>query len=322
MKGISRELLGELYWKRGMSTRKIANMLDTYQRAIILLMKRYGIPRRNRIEAVIKGCRKYIKSPFSGDMKEKAYIMGLAFADFRIRKHGYQIDVTLGTTHPSFTLLFKKLFEKYAPIREYQYYNKWSKQYGWRLETQLHKTFDFLLGPKHMPKWVMNNHDAFLNFTAGYTDGEGIISICKNSKKCVSFIFAISSEDIQILSCIFNGLKGFGFKPSLRVLRKTGETNNFYGNHLVYKKDYWMLRLKRKGDVLRFLEILPIRHPERVKKRELMFKLKDKIYIKDVMHHWLKLKNEIKLGINEYLSEAELKIHNRLNSSNNVDALS
>ncbi|MBI5061616.1 MAG: hypothetical protein HZB67_04870, partial [Candidatus Aenigmarchaeota archaeon] len=274
--------LEKLYWKNGMSTRALAVMFSTHQRAIIKLMQQYNIPRRDRIDAVIKGCRKYIKPPFSGNKNEKAYMLGLALADFRRRKHGYQIDISLGTTHPCFASLFKDLFETYAPIHEKPYYNKYTRQYGWRLDTALHPTFGFLLEHKEVPVWVMEEKETFLHFLAGYTDGEGILSISKNSKKGVSFIFAISSGDKDILLSILKGLENLGFNPTLRILRHAGEANAFYGKTLHYKNDHYMLRLKRKDEVMRLLTLLPIKHPEKIRKRELMFKLKDKIYIKDV----------------------------------------
>ncbi|MBN2330673.1 MAG: hypothetical protein JXC85_02560 [Candidatus Aenigmarchaeota archaeon] len=303
--------LEQLYWKHGLSTRKIAANFGVSQKPVLRLMKNYEIPRRDRIEAVIRGCRKYNKNPFSGNINEKAYLLGLAFADLRVRKHGYQIDIGVSTTHPSFSFLFKKLFRKYAPIRENPYYNKWTKQHCWRLEAQLHPSFDFLLSPKLVPKWIIENEVAFLNFLAGYSDGEGIISICRNSKRCVSFVFAISSEDRNILFSIFQGLKNLGFHPTFRVLRSAGDMNEFRGKQLVYKKDHLMVRLKRRADVLRLLKILPIRHPEKIKKRKLMFELGDRIYITDVMDSWLKLKDEIKSNVNRYVSEAAFELLDR-----------
>ncbi len=313
------ELL-EMYWKHGLATRKIAKIFGTHKRVILLLMQEYGISRRNRIDAVIKGCRKYEKIPFSGDINEQAYILGLTLADFRRRKHGYQIDIALSTTHPAFRALFKTLFEKYAPIGERPYYNPFTEQYGWRLETQLHPSFDFLLSHKRVPKWVSSNKEAFLHFLAGYVDGEGTISISKNSKNCMAFIFAISSEDKAILYSIFRSLTRLGFNPSFRKLKSVGDTNKFYGKILRYTKDTWMLRLKRRAEVLHLLSLLPIKHPEKIKKRDFMMRFRDKIYINEINEQWLELKNQIKSEVKAYLSEAERESRRR-NFLNNSDAL-
>lgn len=40
------EVLRELYWGRGLSTREVADRLDTHQYAVWSWMKRCGIPRR------------------------------------------------------------------------------------------------------------------------------------------------------------------------------------------------------------------------------------------------------------------------------------
>ena len=110
--------LNDLYWRSGLSTRKIAALFHTHQKRILDFMAVYGIPRRNRIQAVVAGCTKYVKPPFAGDLTEKAYLLGLAFADFRRRRHGFQVDISLHTTHPAFVRLFKSIFGRYAPLRE------------------------------------------------------------------------------------------------------------------------------------------------------------------------------------------------------------
>ncbi len=315
-----KEELRDAYWTAGLSTRKLAAKFCTNHRTIIRLMKHFGIPRRNRIDAVIRGCTKYVKPPFSGELTEKAYLLGLALADFRRRKHGYQIDISLSTTHPAFARLFRVLFEKYAPIHERPRFNFFTKRCEWSLEAQLHSSFSFLLGARRVPDWVTRNQEVFLHFLAGYADGEGTISIGKNSKRCVSFVFAIASGDKSILAFLFRGLKQMGFHPSFRRSRKAGDANYFWGNLLHYKKDRWVLRLKRRDEVLRFLKVLPIRHPEKIEKRDLMLRLKDRVYLCDVDYSWSGLKNRIGLEVDAYVSEAALRLRSSSSSFSNSDA--
>lgn len=305
---ISKKELENLYWNRGISTRKIAAVIGRSNRHVINLMKYYGIPRRERIDAVIKGCKKYEKMSFSGDLREKAYMMGLSFADFRRRPHGYQIEVTVSTTHPALSAVFKEIFSKYSPIRERPYYNKKTGKYSWSLECQLHPSFDFLLHDKVVPGWIEQDDSYFLNFFAGYFDGEGTISISKNSPRCVAFILRIASEDKDILTSIYEWLKKAHFRPSLIKVRNKGDRIKFYDTYVRCSNDHWALRLKRKDDVLRLLSVLPLRHTERIRKGECMLKLKEFVYQKDVNHHWKMLKDEINSEVMEYGFSAERKI--------------
>jgi hypothetical protein len=306
---LTKKELENAYWNEKLSTRKIANKLGRSQRHVINLMKYYGVPRMGRIDAVIRGCKKFDKIPFSGRMAEKAYMMGLTFADFRRRMHGYQIDVTVSTTHPGLSALFKELFSKYSPVRERPRFNKKTGKFGWTLESQLHPSFSFLLGDKQIPEWIETNDTYFLHFFAGYVDGEGTISICKNSSRCVAFILRIASEDKEILSSIYEWLKRNSYSPSLNKVRNKGDWIRFYDTDVRCSNDHWALRLKRKNDVIKLLEILPIRHTERTRKRNCMMQLKNSVYQKDVNVHWQKIKDEIKAEVEEYarLSERRIK---------------
>ncbi|MCX6804004.1 MAG: hypothetical protein NTY48_05565 [Candidatus Diapherotrites archaeon] len=294
------EEIKKLYWKDNLSTRKIAHLQHTHQRAIIDFMKAHNIPRRNRIEAVIKGCKKYDKKEFSGNECEKAYLLGLTLADFRRRRHGYQINITAGSTHPAFILLFRKIFEKYSPIKEYVRYNKEMNKCERQIDVTLHSSFDFLLGPKDIPEWVMKDNSVFLHFLAGYADGEGTLSIGKSDNKYVSFIFAIASEDVEILKKITEKLKFMGFTPLFKKIRTVGEFNILWGKKLTYTKDHFLVRLKKKVEVISLLPILPIRHPEKILKRKLMLKLSGSSLISDTYAEWAELRNSIKNEVESY----------------------
>lgn len=309
------EELYRLYWVEGLSTRAIAKNFDTHQRAIIRLMQEYGIPRRDRIRAVVKGCIKHVKIPFNGFLQDKAYMLGFTFADLGRRRHGYQIRVSSRTTHPAFSELFKDIFECYANVYGRPYFRKNIKKYNWELEAFLHPSFEFLLSPKGVPEWVLREDGLFLNFLAGYTDGEGTLSISKTTKRNVSFLFCISSGDTEILVPICKKLKTMSYHPTLRILRKAGDTNTFDGLISRYSKNHWMLRLKRKKEVLKLIQILPIRHGEKIRKRQLMLELKDKFSIKNVEKPVMKLRNEIKSEVSQYLKSAEIACKEKRSTS-------
>lgn len=190
-------------------------------------------------------------------------------------------------------------------------FRKDTHKYSWDLEVLLHPSFDFLLMPKGVPRWVLRDDELFLYFLAGYTDGEGILSISKNTKRDVAFLFCIASEDLVILAPVCSKLKTMGFHPTLRILRKSGEINVFSGRISRYRKDHWVLRMKRKAEVIKLLQMLPIRHSEKIRKRQLMFELKDKIHIKDIENFVLELRSEIKAEVLQYARAAEEAYHKK-----------
>lgn len=308
----SADELRRLYWDEELSTCDLGRHFGTYQSTALQWMRKYDIPRRNRVQAVIKARSKYMKVPFTSGLQDKAYLLGLTFADLSRRRHGYQVRVMVHTTHPAFSNLFKTLFGKFTHVYERPIFNRWKGKYEWELEALLHPSFDFLLSPKHVPEWVLDNDNVFLHFLAGYADGEGIISITRNSARCIAFVFCIASEDISILCSIRDKLRSMGFHPSLWKLRKAGEFNTFNGKISCYRKDHWMLRLKRRKEVIKLLGMLPLKHQEKVRKRQMMFELQDKVYIADVEKAVQRFRDGIENEVRQYMHAAKKACRRKL----------
>src|SRR3989338_4669024 len=72
--------LEELYLKKRLSTRKIASISGYSRSTIHRKLKHYNIQRRSLAESEIK----YNRTPFSGDLCEKAYLIGFAMGDLRV----------------------------------------------------------------------------------------------------------------------------------------------------------------------------------------------------------------------------------------------
>jgi len=299
--------LERLYCTEGRSVCWLTARFRLGRLAINRLLDSYGIKRRSRIDAVIRSRRKYEKPSFSGSYTEKAYLLGLSQADFRVRRHGYQIDVALSTTHPAFARLFLELFSKFAPVSERAYYNRTTGRYGWRLAVYLHPSFDFLLGPKQVSREISSSTENFLHFLAGYSDGEGTISIGRNSPRCVAFVWAVASSDKSILTSIYRGLVRLGFHPYFGKSQEAGTANRMGNLALHYRKPRWVVRLKRKAEVIKLLSLLPLRHPEKIEKRKVMFDLRTKCYISDTLPQWRNLRDEITTSVDVYLFSAALE---------------
>src|SRR2546430_3410028 len=59
-----------------------------------------GLQLRDKVEAQIKAVTKHKRTPFAGDTKEKAYLVGLTIGDFYVQRHGRANPGRVGTTHP------------------------------------------------------------------------------------------------------------------------------------------------------------------------------------------------------------------------------
>ncbi|MBI5149070.1 hypothetical protein HZA33_05305 [Candidatus Pacearchaeota archaeon] len=252
---LTKEKLNELYIERKLSMAKISRYLCVTYQTIIYWLKKFNIE--------IRGPKTYNKKPFSGDILERAYLMGLSIGDFNVKKHHAQILVRTSTTHPAMISLFNQLFTKYSFVKQI----KLKSMPSWYLYTILDSSFDFL-----MEKGInLENFkkEEFYAFLSGYVDAEGCLCIT-NNKETFRYHFSLASEDINILNGIKEYLSKLGHKVSFRISAKRG---NLTTNGKVYNKDYWELRLYSKKEVLNLIGKLQLQHYEKIRWKELMFEL-------------------------------------------------
>lgn len=101
----SKKELEKLYINKRLSMEKITEITGVGMTTVFKWLHKYNIPIRKF---------KYKKYDFSGDPKEKAYILGLVAGDICAYKHCRQIVAELTTTHPAMMNLFYSVFEKYG----------------------------------------------------------------------------------------------------------------------------------------------------------------------------------------------------------------
>lgn len=104
-------------------------------------------------------------------------------------------------------------------------------------------------------------------------------------------------------------LESLGYRTSIHKNHSKGEIRYNKGIKLVYNKDYYALEVYRKLQTLELINILPIRHPEKIAKRELMFR----IYKKNIVH-WDKVKIDV-MRIRELIEES-VQLKKELDLSN------
>jgi len=258
---ISKNTLQKLYVKRKIPVTKIAKMYKCHHKTILRKMKEFNIKSRSMPEAMTI----YPKKNFSGELLEKAYLIGFRQGDLyvhRINPKGDTIRVECSTTHPKQIELFRRLFCKYGHIHEFQFN-------GFRRETRitcyLNNSFTFLLNKNDMiEKWILENDKYFFAFLAGYIDAEGHIGIHpygNNKQAC----FLLASYDKNILYQLWIKLISLDIKcPKPIISSKKGYVSK--AKPLPYKKDYWVLGIYSKMSLLKIFDgISPhIKHAEKI----------------------------------------------------------
>lgn len=290
---VPKEVLTELYWNQKKKPKEIAKMFGIKdERTIRKKMERFGIKRRTQSEALTVK----MKKPFTGDLSEKAYLLGLRAGDFYAKRNHLCIRIQTSTTHPAQVDLLRNALGHYAEICIYLQKGKFGNE--WYIYADLHPTFDFLLEkPKEIPQWILENSHYFYNFLAAYSDCEGCYRIAKSDKNNIRFFFQIATGDLEILKGIKQKLEYFGYHPFLHLEKKKGLPGKKYPEY-ISKIDIYRFIFNRKAEVISLIELLlPLsKHSEKIRKINLILLNKDNTQEK-CLPLWNNLIKEIKKEI-------------------------
>jgi hypothetical protein len=287
------ETLRETYWDRRLSLHKIGTLFGKSASTVLQEMRRQGVPTRTLSEAMTR----FEKHPFSNDPDEKAYLLGLSIGDFHTCWHGLSIRATVSTTHPAMIELVMSLLGKYGRVvSSPKFLERWN-QFEWEVYGYLHKSFEFLLRPLELPD------DTFLSFFAGFFDAEGTISIFKQHRSTTTRLrIEVSSCNRNLLLLIAEKLRQLGYEVYLpeKPVRRKGEVVG-YGP---YNEDFWRLSLARSDEVLKLLRSLPLRHREKVAKKELAIRCRNMPWV-DVYDQVQALRASIKAEVIDCVEAAK-----------------
>lgn len=253
---IKKSVLTNLYYKKKLTQREIGEKLNRHLGNICNLMKYYKIKTRGPAFYHTQ----YKKSDFSGDLEEKAYLIGFRLGDLYAKLLPAGKLITVGTTSTKIEQirLFKKLFKKYGNVWISKKRNDGNRTFV----VLLNRSFDFLLPKKdYIPRWIQDNKKCFLSFLAGYTDAEGCITIAKDNVA----IFRLGSYDRNIMQQIYKNLLKMGIvcnPPRIHV--KKGHKKK---DGLTYHKDEWYFFTNKKHPLLKLLVLLKplLKHSKRLK---------------------------------------------------------
>lgn len=246
--------LKRLYLQKRMSSRKIARIYKCAYSYIDTRIKLLNIPRRSLSSAHIITKR----ANFSGNMNEKAYLIGFKVGDLRARKMYKNSETILtdcGSTKPNQIKLIKNLFKRYGRV----WISKPKPNHKIQIECSLNKSFSFLLKKyKMFPKWIEISNELRLHAMAGFIDAEGSFYISKGQGT-----FSLGNYNTAILKQIDSWLTALGLRTRFFMGVKKGYRGKDGYSH---NQDYWILSIQKKRDLFLFIKItLPyLKHKDRI----------------------------------------------------------
>ena len=247
--------LRKLYVDKKLSMERISEMLGVSISTVFKWLYLFSIPIRRY---------KYKKYDFSGDPKEKAYILGLVTGDLCAYKHYKQIAVELTTTHPAMMNLFYSVFRKYGTPTKRMKYNKKTGRYEQVGYVLLNNSFEFILFKDFN---IENKY--FYHFLAGFFDSEGCVHIYDN-QDYIGVSILIYNSNKKLLEIIRKRLEKDGFHPKFyRFFKKGEKTTDGY----IRGSDLWTIAMHTIKEIIALMKKIPVKHQEKIDKIKIISSL-------------------------------------------------
>lgn len=261
---LTKEGFEHLYYKRMLSLKKIANIAHCSESGLERRFKNYNLNSRTTQN---RTCR-IKKFDFSGDLIEKAYLIGFRLGDLNIMKRVSITQVRCSSTIFAQIRLIKQLFSKYSTPKVVKYIDRNFEIPKWDIVFLVNRSFNFLVPKKdEIPAWVQKDKQLFFSFLAGYSDAEGSFLIRKGKpKNKIGFgMYEIGSQQKNIIIQICKNLLKYGIQVQYPTISKhAGYTQS---NGMKNNKDFWHLSMARKDSVWSLIQEIEmyIKHPNKIK---------------------------------------------------------
>lgn len=250
---LTKEKLEKLYIRQGLSTWKIGAILKHSRGTIYSKLKEFGIKPRDISDSHIT----YPRKSFNQNPIEKAYMIGFALGDLRIRKTGEKsktIKVDCGSSRPEQIRLIHGLFRNYGRV----WIGKPKKEGKVQIEAHLDESFNFLLHLRENLKSIFSKDSYFASFLAGFIDADGSIYISDGMAK-----FSIGNYDHRLLRLIRRRLLNYGIE-----IPKIVKDKKLYVNSEGYKRNdyYHHLNIGKKDSLIKLFDLIGhhLRHEKRL----------------------------------------------------------
>jgi hypothetical protein len=249
------ELLRRLYWQEHLTIRQIARQTSLSRRSV-----RQGLLELGPLRTARKN-RNSWSGNFSGDERERAYLMGLRAGDINVFRQSSEVIVArVSTTHQAMLELFQQAFAPYGACT-IEPRKVFLTGYDWQIRVRLNDSFEFLIN--HSLE-IPTEGLLLYEFLAGLSDSDGCWCLFEDKRKSAC-AFVISSEDLPLLEKLKNALEKECFhaylyrdrtKGTTKIMRGVSETKEI---HLT--KDLWRLDIHRREEVRALArKLLPLSH--------------------------------------------------------------
>lgn len=254
----TQEELRKLYEQQHLSLRAIARQKGCHSETVRQYLVLYDIERRSVSEAKIK----YPRSSFSGNLVEKAYLLGFRAGDLYVQLANFSpttqtIIVACTSTMSEQVKLFRSLFETYGHVS--QYYSSGQSFVACYLD----RSFDFLLDKEdRVPDWIVADQCCFASYLAGYIDAEGCIQVKRLTRASE---VVIRSYDAGILQTCWSAFQELGVVcPPVYLVKGKGMRD---ADGPLYHQNYWGLGVYRQESVARLFSLIEpyLKHSKRRK---------------------------------------------------------
>lgn len=250
---IPKDKLEYLYWNEYLSPLRIGKIYRCDAVTVRTRMRGYGMSKRSGSEARMR----YRKFDFSGDLIEKAHMIGFRLGDLNVYQTSKKSDLIVArcnTTQFVQIKLIQGMFSKYGQVT----LSKGSISTS--VQCFLNRSFDFLI-PKNqkVPTWICKDLKTIAAFIAGYTDAEGNFILNQGRAR-----FKIDSYDIKILTWITTRLKNQNMLVKLRCIARKGQ---FFTSEYKFNNDLWRININEAISLLHFISYIKpfVKHQTRLK---------------------------------------------------------
>ncbi len=275
---LSKTKLRNLYIRNRLSTWQIEKRLKISRGTIYRKLVEYNIQIRNRAQSHFI----YPRKNFNGNKTEKAYLIGFAIGDLRVRKvckNSETIHIDCGSTKKEQIKLISDLFKPYGRV----WISKPNRIKAVQIECSVNDSFGFLIEKrKSLDYWILANKRYFFSFLAGFTDAEGCISINKKQNQAY---YSLGNYNKNLLSQIRECLIRNKIRCSKLTESKT-KGKLCFGKYF-HNENYWQFGIYSKGSLLALFDLIGsfLKHSEKKKDMriakeniKLRNKRKNKIY--------------------------------------------
>lgn len=258
----SKKQLKNWYIDQKLSTWEIEKRFGYGRGTLYRKLKEFNLPIRN----IAISHMRFPRKDFSGDILERAYLIGFRIGDLNVTKCGPQSEtvvVKCASTKQGQLKLFKNLFGQYGHIIQ----GKPTKEDKINIQANLNLSFSFLLDKSpNSYKWAFENKNTFFAFLAGFSDAEGSFFINKHGQAG----FSIGNYDFELLKIIQLTLRRYEIPtPNLSVSYRRGLLGS---NGYISNGDYHTIHCSRKKFLLQILNLLKpyLKHSDKVRKVKLL----------------------------------------------------